>query len=138
MFRTGVALLLAGAVVLLVAAGCDYSGCWVRIYEDDKFSDDRAEIHGPGRWASLKHLPGGGDKNWDDEIESLEVGPNALVVLYKDKHFHGPWVEFGPDSRISDLDDYNFDGKASSMKIKYVKDGHHHADSGRRRDGDRD
>ncbi len=94
-------------------------GCWVEIFEDDQFStfDNQDKIIGPGDWPTMEGLRGAKRSDWNDEIDSLIVGPNARVQIFEDERYSGDTREFGPGERIRSLDGYGFGDVVSSMKI---------------------
>jgi hypothetical protein len=91
-------------------------GCWVEIYEDDNYDKDdpHLQIQGPAEFASLKDLKG---RNWNDDIESVIVGPNATVKAYKDKDFKGTEIAFTSNQRVPNLGKLDMSNDIESMKI---------------------
>lgn len=79
-------------------------GCWVHLFEEENFdeSDEHFRLTQPGRYADLDALPGT-DEDWDDEAESIRVGPAATVTLFADSDFQGETLELGPGSERADL-----------------------------------
>ena len=91
-------------------------GCWVEIYEDDNFDKDdpHLQIQGPAEFASLKDLQG---RNWNNDIESVIVGPNATVKAYKDKDFKGTEIAFTSNQRVPNLGKLDMSNDIESMKV---------------------
>ena len=91
-------------------------GCWVEIYEDDNYDKDdpHLQIQGPAEFASLKDLKG---RNWNNDIESVIVGPNATVKAYKDKDFKGTEIAFTSNQRVPNLGKLDMSDDIESMKI---------------------
>ena len=91
-------------------------GCWVEIYEDDNYDKDdpHLQIQGPAEFASLKDLKG---RNWNNDIESVIVGPNATVKAYKDKDFKGTEIAFTSNQRVPNLSKLDMSNDIESMKI---------------------
>jgi hypothetical protein len=91
-------------------------GCWVEIYEDDNYDKDdpHLQIQGPAEFASLKDLKG---RNWNNDIESVIVGPNATVKAYKDKDFKGTEIAFTSNQRVPNLGKLDMSNDIESMKI---------------------
>jgi hypothetical protein len=90
--------------------------CWAEIYEDTDFDvkDPHVKIQGPTQIATLKDYSG---FNWNNEIESIVVGPNAHVMAYSDKDFKGTELEFTPNKRANDLSKLNMSDEIESLKI---------------------
>jgi hypothetical protein len=94
--------------------------CWVEIFDDSAFDadDPHVKIMGPAEFATLKDLSG---RDWNNDIQSLIVGPNATVWTYKDKDFQGPEVAFTPGQRVPDLSKLKMGNEAESMRMKCGK-----------------
>lgn len=119
-------LLMAAVIVVLLGALLSQAAdlevqvvdkdCWVEIYEDDKFDSDdpHLRLQGPQDIATLKNLKG---RDWNDDIESVMVGPNAMVRAYSKKDFQGTELAFAPNQRIPDLAKLNMANDIESMKI---------------------
>lgn len=90
--------------------------CWVDVFDDTKFDadDPHVRVQGPMELTSLKNLQG---RNWNNEIQSLIVGPDATVRAYEDKDFKGTEVAFAPGQRVTDLSNLNMSDDIESMKI---------------------
>jgi hypothetical protein len=91
-------------------------GCWVEIYEDDNYDKDdpHLQIQGPAEFASLKDLKG---RNWNNDIESVIVGPNATVKAYKDKDFKGTEIAFTSNQRVPNLGKLDMSNDIESMIV---------------------
>lgn len=90
--------------------------CWVEIYEDDNYDKDDPHVvlQGPAEFASLKDLQG---RNWNNDIESVIVGPGATVKAYKDKDFKGTEISFTSNQRVPDLGKLDMANEIESMRI---------------------
>ena len=119
------ALLLAGLVgvgVMSAYAAPDVElktvdkACWAEIYEDTDFdvNDPHVKIQGPTQIATLKDYSG---RNWNNEIESIVVGPNAHIKVYSDKDFKGTELELTPNKRANDLSKLNMSDEIESLKV---------------------
>jgi hypothetical protein len=113
----GIAAITLGGVS--VQAGTDSQtakNCWVDVFEDTKFDadDPHVRVQGPMELTSLKNLQG---RNWNNEIQSVIVGPDATVRAYKDKDFKGTEIAFAPGQRVTDLSNLDMSDDIESMKI---------------------
>jgi len=90
--------------------------CWVKVFESDNFRDtgSSATIRGPIDLATLENLEG---KDWDDAIESLQVGPDAELQVWKSANYSGTALTFQPNQRIENLAKLNFADEIGSMKV---------------------
>ncbi len=131
--------MLNGTLVLALIAGMAYGqenmiastsdmemqvvdkNCWAEIFEDTDFDvdDPHVRVMGPFQSATLEDVAG---QNWNNEIESLIVGPNAMVYAYKDPDFSGTEVVFVANQRNSDLADLDMSDNIESLKIKCGKE----------------
>ncbi|HEX5043236.1 MAG TPA: beta/gamma crystallin domain-containing protein [Candidatus Polarisedimenticolaceae bacterium] len=114
------ALLLGLACVVhrtdVVSPSNTDNDCWVKVYESDNFRDtgSSATLRGPLDLATLENLEG---KDWDDAIESIEVGPNAEVQVWKSANYAGTALTFQPNQRVENLAKLNFADQIGSLKV---------------------
>lgn len=90
--------------------------CWAEIYEDSDFdkNDPHLMIQGPTQIPTLKDYKG---RNWNDEIQSIVVGPNATVKAYSKKDYAGTELVLPPNKRVAELSDYNMSDDIESLKV---------------------
>lgn len=90
--------------------------CWAEIYEDTDFDakDPHVKIQGPTQIATLKDYSG---RNWNNEIQSIVVGPNAHIKAYSDKDFKGTELELTPNKRVNDLSKLKMGDEIESLTI---------------------
>ena len=62
----------------------------------------------------MEHLEG---KDWDDPIESLEVGPDAELQVWKSANYSGTALTFQPNQRVQNLAKLNFADQIGSLKV---------------------
>jgi opacity protein-like surface antigen len=114
------AFLLVGVNSVAQAADLEVQvvdkACWVEIYEDDNYDKDdpHIQLQGPAEYATLKDLQG---RNWNNDIESLIVGPGATVKAYKDKDFKGTEISFTSNQRVPNLSKVDMGNQIESMRI---------------------
>lgn len=131
--------ILKGAILLTLMAGVTYAqenmrggasdievqvvdkNCWADLFEDTGFDldDPHVRVLGPFESATLEDVAG---QKWNNEIESLVVGPNARVYAYKDRDFSGTEGIFVANQRISDLGELALSDDIESLKIKCGKE----------------
>jgi Beta/Gamma crystallin len=90
--------------------------CWIEIFEDDNFDQDdpHVKLMGDHEYASMTDVFG---RDWNDDIESVIVGPNATVKAYSKKDFKGTEIAFTPNQRVPDLSKLDMANDIESMKI---------------------
>ena len=94
------------------------SGCWVRLWEDPNFGGATDTIFGPGEFATMKNLPGAMKTDWNDKIDSIEVGPNASLMVWQDENFGNHSIIMGPGERRGNLSGTpDMEDEIGSMKI---------------------
>lgn len=42
--------------------------------------------------------------NWEDRVQSVEIGPRATMTVYDNKNFQDPVAKFKSGQRVSDVD----------------------------------
>lgn len=80
--------------------------CYVELFDADNFdaSDDHVKLTEPGRYSTLKNLPGA-DQDWTDEADSIKVGPGATVTIWAEPDFKGSSQRLEPGSEHPHVDD---------------------------------
>ncbi len=119
------------------------AGCWVDIFRDDHYTGQKHRIKGPKQLKNLISLNG---SNWDKQIESIIVGPNAVVTLFENKNFKLTLKEmanhpvlmkslgitkqdiledseliFQPNVKVHNFGEFSFYHKIRSIKVECVK-----------------
>lgn len=128
-------LLAASAILQPVQAG----DCWLDVYDKPELGGAHVRIDGPAQLPSLAKL---NNENWGSRIESLEVGPKAQVLAYRQENFkedsvgqayHGEaikaWgekpesysnqeISFGAGKKAHHLGEENFHRAINSLVVK--------------------
>jgi hypothetical protein len=131
--------ILTGAMVMTLMTGMAYGqenmfasasdravqivdkNCWLDLFEDTGFDvdDPHIRLKGPFQSATLEDLAG---MNWNNEIQSLIVGPSASVYAYKDRDFSGTEVAFLSNQRVSQLGELDMSDEIESLKVQCATD----------------
>jgi hypothetical protein len=140
-FTTGWRGLIAALSVGTALAGsADAKECWLDAYDKPNYEGSKVRIPGPGELPDLKQLNGA---DWSSRIESLQVGPDAEVVVFRKPNFEatvqGPinhpeafkswgkgeiaayqeWeLSLGPGQKEHHLGELNFHRNINSLKIR--------------------
>ena len=95
--------------------------CWVDLFHESKFDVAHPHIRmlGPLQSATLENVAG---QNWNNDIQSLMVGPKARVYAYKNRDFSGPEVVFAPNQQVSELDELDMANEFESLKVQCEKE----------------
>lgn len=111
----GVSLGLAYAAADLETKTVD-KACYAEIFEDSDFDKDDPHvlIQGPSQIANLKEYNG---RNWNNEIESIIVGPNATMKVYSEKDFKGIELILPANKRVPELSVVNMSDEIESIKL---------------------
>ena len=90
--------------------------CWIEVFDDTKYDakDPHLILQGPNEYTTLNDLQG---KDWNNEIESVIVGPGATVRAYKERDFKGQEIVFASGQRIPKLSNLSMSNDIESMKI---------------------
>lgn len=131
------------ALWLPAVAGAAVGGCWVDVFAEPGLKGATVRLEGPVELPSLQSVS---DANWNDEIDSLEVGPAAEVTVYRNPNFEVPQAPvnhpdalrmwnmkreayrktvqtFYPGHRIRHLGEFELHGQISSLKLVCVNSG---------------
>lgn len=90
--------------------------CWIDLFEDTKFDadDPHVRVMGPMELSSLKNLQG---RDWNNEVESVILGPDATARAYSEKNFKGTELAFAPGQRVPDLGKLDMSDDIESLKL---------------------
>lgn len=76
------------------------SGCWARIYSGTNYTGDTMTLTGP---VSLADMSGPFGLNWDDKVDSLEMGPKATLTVFDNEGFRDQVGLFKPGQKVADI-----------------------------------
>lgn len=78
------------------------NGCWARLYSRDNYSGDMLTLVGP---TSLPDMDSSGffGLNWDDRVESLELGPKATMTVYDNENYRDQIAQFKAGQRTANV-----------------------------------
>jgi Peptidase inhibitor family I36 len=85
------------------------NGCYIFIYDQENWRGQRVVLNGPGKWQSVERLRRNDDKDWRNNIRSIEIGSSATVTVYTELNYRGIAQQFGPAS-----DPARFNGSLSA------------------------
>lgn len=90
--------------------------CWAEIYMNAEFDKNgpRLLLVGPHELTTLKGL---NDQNWDNDIESIIVGPEAYMVLYADQEFGGRTLILAANQNLGNLSDAQMKNDIESLRL---------------------
>lgn len=75
-------------------------GCWARIYSAANYGGDTLTLGGP---LALADMSGPFGLNWDDRVESLQMGPRATMTVYDNEAFRDQVALFKPNQQVADI-----------------------------------
>lgn len=130
-----------GAAALCLSGAAMAGDCWVDIYSEIGFKGERVRIEGPAQLPNLRNLAGA---DWSNRIDSLAVGPKAMVLAYRKENFQdqpkgapnhpdalknwgekpsdsGDEVSFGPGQKHHHLGELDFHHNIHSLKVACVQ-----------------
>lgn len=90
--------------------------CWAEIYMNSDFDKNgpRLLLVGPHELATLKGL---NDQNWNNDIESIIVGPEAFMILYEAPEFEGRTLIVAANQTMNNLTDAQMKNKSESLRL---------------------
>jgi hypothetical protein len=97
------AAMLAGCATEPVLGGLggnapNPNGCYVFLYDQENWRGQRVVLNGPGKWQSVERLRRNDNKDWRNNIRSIEIGASATVTVYTELNYRGVAQQFGPAS----------------------------------------
>ncbi len=98
----------AGPVYLLVPVDVANNepnmknGCWARIYDQENYLGDTLTLAGP---TALPDMDTNGffGLNWDDRVDSVELGPKATLTVFDNENFTDRVAQFKAGQRVADV-----------------------------------
>ena len=76
------------------------SGCWAKIYDGENYMGDTLTINGP---VSLADMSGPFGLNWDDRVNSIELGPKAMMTVFDNEGFRDQVAQFKAGQKVPDI-----------------------------------
>lgn len=105
-------------ILVVPAQGQDaalQSGCWVRLYEERSFKGDASTLLGP---VQVDALDKGTARRLHRGIDSVEVGPKAMLSVYEHKAFKDRFLQMGPGSREPNIaSKLGITGRIESLRV---------------------
>lgn len=78
------------------------NGCWARLYSRENYGGDMLTLVGPSMLADMDNA-GFFGLNWDDRVDSVELGPRASMTVYDNENFRDQVAQFKPGQRVADV-----------------------------------
>lgn len=76
------------------------SGCWVKIYDGENYMGDTLTLAGP---VSLADMSGPFGLNWDDRVNSVQIGPKASMAVYDNEGYRDQVAMFKSGQNVPDI-----------------------------------
>lgn len=76
------------------------SGCWAKIYSATNYSGDTLTLTGP---LSIADMSGPYGLNWDDKVDSIELGPKATLTVFDNEQYRDQVAQFKPSQKVPDI-----------------------------------
>lgn len=79
------------------------NGCWAKIYSRENYLGDSLTVVGP---SALPNMDQSGlfGLNWDDRVNSIELGPKATMTVFDNENFRDIVGQFKPGQKVPDID----------------------------------
>lgn len=75
-------------------------GCWAKIYDGENYMGDTITLAGP---ISLADMSGPYGLNWDDRVNSIEIGPKATLTVFDNEGFRDQVGQFKSGQKVPDI-----------------------------------
>jgi hypothetical protein len=89
------------------------NGCWIEVWDKAEFEGHGLRLSGPADFPYLRI----GEDNWNLEIHSMLVGPNAYVQFYEDLNFHDSVFWLLPNQSVEDVASLLCNDDIDSMRL---------------------
>ena len=90
-------------------------GCYVQVWDAPKHTGIADYINGPQSYPNLRSMAN--QRNWNERIASLRVGPNAKATAFADENFRGGAYELPARTTVSALPE-TMTRRISSLRIE--------------------
>ncbi len=91
----------------------DSNGCWVQLWDRANYTGNSLRLVGPADFPYLRV----GEADWQPQVHSLHVGPNAYVQCYEDLNFHDSVFWLLPNQRVEDLTELACNDEIDSLRV---------------------
>lgn len=75
-------------------------GCWAKIYDGENYMGDTLTLTGP---ISLADMTGPFGLNWDDRVNSVEIGSKATLTVFDNEAFRDQVAQFKSGQKVPDI-----------------------------------
>ena len=89
------------------------NGCWLDVYDAGRLTGNNRRLHGPADFPGLRIR----EKDWNDAIQSLSVGPGAYVQCYHADNFNETIFWLLPNQVIDAVDELTFADHIDSVRL---------------------
>jgi hypothetical protein len=89
------------------------NGCWIEVWDKPDFSGQSVRLFGPADFPYIRI----GEQNWNPQIQSLLVGPNAYIQCYEDLNFFDSVFWLLPNQRVDDVSQLSCNDEIDSMRL---------------------
>jgi hypothetical protein len=89
------------------------NGCWITLWDKPGFKGHSQRIYGPVDLPYLRI----GEEEWNPQVQSLLVGPNAYVQCYEDLNFFDSVCWLLPNQSVENVKDVACNDEIDSMRI---------------------
>jgi hypothetical protein len=83
-----------------VEVAASRGGCWAKIYDGENYTGDTLTLAGP---ISLADMSGPFGLNWDDRVNSVEIGPKATLTVFDNEGFRDQVGQFKSGQKVPDI-----------------------------------
>jgi len=89
------------------------NGCWVDVFDREQFSGNTRRLHGPAEFLGLRIR----EKEWGDQLFSLNVGPGAYVQCFDSHQFFESVFWLLPNQAVETLEELDCGDGIDSIRI---------------------
>jgi hypothetical protein len=89
------------------------NGCWVDVFDSEQFTGNYRRLLGPAEFLGLRIR----EKDWADQIASLNVGPCAYVQCFDSHHFFDSVFWLLPNQTVETVADLDCSDVIDSIRL---------------------
>ncbi len=89
------------------------NGCWVDVFDGEGFTGNTRRLHGPAEFPGLRIR----EKDWREEIASLNVGPGAYVQCFDYSDFQDTVMWLLPNQAVEQMSDLDCGETIDSIRL---------------------
>jgi hypothetical protein len=89
------------------------NGCWLDVFDAPRFAGNNRRLYGPADFPGLRIR----EKDWDEQLVSVRVGPAAYVQCFDSEDFHNTVFWLLPNQAAESLSGLDCGAGIDSVRL---------------------